>query len=93
MIDLRRRAPRVLTAATDGKESIRTCLVPLGPLDDDARTTTTIATEERGGWGATMRGGGRRGGVEEDVKEEDEEVDWARTRGPLRRRPRSQLAS
>ena len=35
VIDLRRRAPRVLTAALDGKESIRSCLVPLGPLDDD----------------------------------------------------------
>ena len=26
----------MLTAALDGKESIRTCLVPLGPLDDDS---------------------------------------------------------
>ena len=37
VIDLRgREGPRVLTAALDGKESIRTCLVPLGPLDDDS---------------------------------------------------------
>ena len=38
----------MLTVATDGKESIRTCLVPLGPLDDDSDDDDETEEEEDG---------------------------------------------
>ena len=40
MIDLRGKSPRVLTVAREWAESIRTCLVPLGPLEDDDGTSS-----------------------------------------------------
>ena len=40
MIDLRGKSPRVLTVAREWAESIRTCLVPLGALEDDDGTSS-----------------------------------------------------
>ena len=40
MIDLRGKSPRVLTVAREWAESVRTCLIPLGPLEDDDGTSS-----------------------------------------------------
>ena len=46
MIDLRGKSPRVLTVAREWAESIRTCLIPLGPLEDDDGTSSDDEDEE-----------------------------------------------
>ena len=46
MIDLRGKSPRVLTVAREWAESVRTCLIPLGPLEDDDGTSSDDDEEE-----------------------------------------------
>ena len=46
MIDLRGKSPRVLTVAREWAESVRTCLIPLGPLEDDDGTSSDDDDEE-----------------------------------------------
>ena len=46
VIDLRGKSPRVLTVAREWAESIRTCLIPLGPLEDDDGTSSDDEDEE-----------------------------------------------
>ena len=46
MIDLRGKSPRVLTVAREWAESVRTCLIPLGPLEEDDGTSSDDDDEE-----------------------------------------------
>ena len=46
VIDLRGKSPRVLTVAREWAESIRTCLIPLGALEDDDGTSSDDDDDE-----------------------------------------------
>ena len=46
MIDLRGKSPRVLTVAREWAESIRTCLIPLGPLEEGDGTSSDDDEED-----------------------------------------------